>query len=191
MRFAFAIACVALLLPATLAAQAPPINQMSIYADEYRTMWCASGTPPYLIDMWIYLEVGVNGAESYGFDLEVPSNVNTLWWDLHTGGGPSECLPGYCPNGITGSFGLCLDPARFPVTWVMHASLEVTDTAPSVVRIMENPDYGTVRVTNCAGVHESLVPLTQLYVNYPTSAPECGTVPVEATTWGAVKALYR
>jgi hypothetical protein len=141
--------------------------------------------------MWVYLLFGENGAGAYSFDLEIPPNVEVVSMELNRFESPEMCLPPDCPEGIYGSFGICWMPPRFTSTWVVHATLDVLDANPSQVRIIANPGHGTIRVTDCDGVHETPRVWTNLYVNYEISAPECGALPTEPTTWGAVKSMYQ
>jgi hypothetical protein len=192
MRAILAVSCIAILLPAALFAQAPPVSYMGIYADEDRTTWCASGTAPYQIDVWVYMDIGENGAWAYSFDLEIPPNVVILTIDVNRyEGGPWECIPPYCPQGIAGEFGLCLGSRMFSSIWIVHATANVTDGDPSLIRIVPNPDIGAMWVENCDFEYETPPILTHLYVNYDASEAECGTLPVDQSTWGAIKSLYR
>jgi hypothetical protein len=191
MRFILPILCAALLLPVTLQAQTPPVGYLGVYADEAATSWCVSGTAPYQIDLWIYLLIGENGAERYSFDIEYPSNVDVIDTDINDNSGPSECIPPFCPQGINGWFGMCLAWPMSSSVWLVHATLNVMDETPSIVRIVPNPDHGTIRLRDCDGAYEYPPVLTHLNVNYPSSATECGALPVENKTWGAIKNLYR
>jgi hypothetical protein len=190
MRATVLTLCFVLLLPAALPAQAPPVSYLGLYADEGRTGWCVSGTAPYPVDVWVYMKLGEIGAWGYSFDLEVPDNVEVLSMELNRYEGPILCLPPGCPDGIYGTFNLCFHPPRFDWIWIVHATVSVTDGNPSTIRIVPNPDDGTIRVENCDFEYENAPVLTNLYVNYPPSASECGSLPVQTSTWGAIKGMY-
>jgi hypothetical protein len=178
---------------ATLAAPArtAALNELAIYADQDMTTWCADGTPPYLIDMWVYLIVGEGGAMGFSFDLGIPSNVEVLSIDVNRYEGPILCLPPDCDQGIAGVFGPCYTLPRFPLVWVVQATLNVLDASPSIVSIVDNPVSGDINVQRCDLAFERPPILTDLLVNYPASAPECGVVAVEESAWGAIKTLFR
>jgi len=191
MRTARTVLFILILTALTAPARPAAVNELAIYADREMTTWCADGTPPYLIDMWVYLIVGEGGAMGFSFDLEIPFNVEVLSIDVNRYEEPILCLPPDCDQGIAGVFGPCYTLPRFPLVWVLQATLNVLDPSPSVVRIVDNPVSGDINVQRCDLAFERPPILTDLLVNYPASAPECGVVAVEESTWGAIKALCR
>lgn len=166
-------------------------NELALYADQEMTTWCADGTPPYLIDMWLYLNVGEGGAMGFRFDLEIPPNVEVLSIDVNRYEGPIMCLPPDCDQGIAGVFGPCYTLPRFPLVWIVRATLHVLDQTPSAVRIVDNPVSGDIAVQRCDLAYERPPVLSDLLVNVPASSPGCGVIGVEHATWGAIKTLCR
>jgi hypothetical protein len=192
MRYVVVLLLAALLGPAVVAAQ-PPVSYVGVYVDNTYSMWCVSGMPSYQSEIWVYLVLGEGGATAFSFDLALPSNVSLT--DLIVGGhdpGPSQCLPPYCPTGITNEFGLCLIPPKFSGAWLAHGTITVTSADQGMVEIIGAAGPSSeCYIVRCDGEHETPRVLTNLYVNFAPSAPECSGLATEPVTWGAIKGLYR
>jgi hypothetical protein len=166
---------------------------MGLYLDEGRTSWCATGTVPYQVELWIYgiIEGGIKeggGIYAYAFDLTWSPNVSLADWIDNPHIEPFECLPGYCPPGISGSFDTCLGDW----VWLKRIILNVTTSDPALVQIVPVPEYGAVRLHGCNDAIHNAVVVRDVYLNYNPGAPECGSpLAVEESTWGMIKSLYQ
>jgi hypothetical protein len=134
--------------------------------------------------MWVYLIIGANGGYGFSFDLDVPTNIEILSLDLNRHEEESQCIPPDCPEGLFGMFDLCCSAPFVTTIWLVHATLNVLDSTPSVIRIVENPESGAIYILKCDYSPEYPTLLTNLYVNYSVSAPECGAMPTENSTCG-------
>jgi hypothetical protein len=193
----FLLPVILVLISVPLCGQSPPVSYLGIYADETRTAWCASGSPSYDIDMWVFAVLSEGGLREYNFDISFPPNVVVASMVLNLDSSiPIICLPGYCttPPGLYGAFDLCV-PARFSPVWLVHATLSVVSSDPGIVEIVStagNRFYPpTLSTTTCGGGAESPIILSKLFVNYAPTAPECSGLAVNPASWGAIKALYR
>ena len=192
------LATAVILASGSLFGQAPPVTYLGLYADEGRMTWCANGTPFYQIDLWVYAVLGEGGIAAYNFDLSYPVCVEVV--SLSTNGAPwqppDQCLPGYCwpPAGLYGEFIKCRTPQEAAVVWLVHGTLNVISPDQGIVSLVPAQDkmHPPVFQTNaCGGGVETPRILSNLYVNYDPSAPECSGMAVNLKTWGAIKQLYR
>jgi hypothetical protein len=165
---------------------------VGVYVDNTHSTWCISGTPSYQSEMWVYLTIGEGGATGFSFDLDLPPNVTLT--DLTVGGyhsGPSECMPPYCPTGISNSFGLCLAPPKISYAWLAHGTITVMSEDQGAVEVASTHTLSNLYIVRCDEQHETPRILTSLHVNYGPSDPECSGMATESMTWGAIKGLYR
>ena len=149
----------------------------------------------------VYIRLTFNsGATAARFRVEPGPGVTMTY--------ASESSPytsvGYALAGISICFGSCLtgEPLIATVTFMAYG----TDTPCSEIRIVPHPDAQTVEVEKCngstvaayaqglgidppPGAIPCYCPTTRLFPGTPL--PFGCTVPVEDTTWGRVKALYR
>jgi hypothetical protein len=186
MKQLFVLCLAAVMASGLNVAQAAPNGYVGIFAEETHSAWCASGTVPYEIDMWVYLILGDGGAAAFSFNLTVPPNVQMGDLTVADSGDPFICMPPYCPTGIYGSFGLCLAPPRFSWIWLAHGTLTVVSDSPGILEIHAPSLY----TYNCAGDVEVPRILTNLFINYDPSDPVCAGMAVRSTTWGAIKSIY-
>jgi hypothetical protein len=164
-------------------------SYMGVYLDEERTTWCASGEGVYQIDIWIYAYVEEKGILSFGYDISLPPNLDLVSWYSNPHVLLELCDPKFgCPPGEAGGFDECL--AGW--TWIKHGVFNVLSAEPGVVEIVAHPTSGTIALEGCLGSIYYPTVISSVYVNYDASAPECqGPVPVERSTWGAIKTLYQ
>jgi len=165
-------------------------SYIGLYLDAGRTTWCATGTPVYEAELWIYglVEVG-DGMKGFGFDITWPPNIDPIHWSTNPDVIGVYCDPKLgCPPGRDGVFQHC----QRGWTWLMKCTLVVSSSEPAVVLLVPHPVSGVIGFSACdESIQIPLVVSEGVYLNYGPSLPPCsGPVPAAVTTWGAVKALY-
>jgi hypothetical protein len=167
-------------------AQAPVQPYVGIFVDENREGWCATGTPVYEVEWWLWVLPGENGVRGLAFNMPLPSSVSrgdgvrnpSLMF------GSIKCQPP-CPDYMF-SILMCLTDW----TWIYHETLLVSSVDPVVVQVLNFPDSSeSITVENCISEEEPVVRLTDLYINYPLDGPECTGMASDSKSWGAIKTL--
>ena len=175
----------ALVLPAPAGAK----SYVALYTGETDENWCACGTVPYTIELWIVAVPGPEGMHVAAFNFDMPDNAvpadltgNPIATQLI--GGPEYAL----------QFSTCL----LERTWLIHGDVavlsdeqtEIVFTGP--IEFYPNPGEEQERYyRSCEEGYPKydLDPLTHLYLNRDPSDPLCGTTGVEAASWGAIKGI--
>jgi hypothetical protein len=55
-------------------AQAPPKGYIGLYTSDMHDMWCVSGTPVYIVEMWIFCLPSVDGMLGAEFAISYPAS---------------------------------------------------------------------------------------------------------------------
>ena len=174
------------LLATYAGAQAPVHPYVGLFVDENRGGWCATGTPVYAVEWWLWVLPGENGFASIAFNMPMPPDIS------HGDGvrNPSlmfhsiKCSPP-CPD-----YMFPITTCLYEWTWIYHETIYVGSSDPVVVRILNFPDNSElITVENCVSDEEPAVRFTDLYINYPLDSPECTGTSVECRSWGAIKSL--
>lgn len=167
-------------------AQGPPVGYIGLYLDDTGSSWCATGAGFYQVEMWICCLPSENGQICAEFAMSYPANViqSTV-----TTNSPivSVELGSLAPTGLSTCFIVC----QYGWFWSHHQTLWVTDPTQSVVQIIPHPEVGVYQFANCEPGYptEPCIVLTNLYLNYESSAPECMGTATEESSWGAIKGL--
>jgi hypothetical protein len=177
-----------LLIPCHICAQAPETAYIGIYSDYDHTTWCASGTPPYEIDVWIWVLPSDRGVEWFGYNLAYPSGYSIVATEGHPDLVDEIVEPGPPESDwmFRGLYDRCPKPGWI---WTMHLQFSVPDSAPGIIEIVAHPEFGDFGIQNCSGEWEPCIKLTNVFVNYAPDSPECSTMPVHQSTWGAIKGI--
>jgi hypothetical protein len=189
-QLAIALFCVALLGAAAAQAQ-PPTGYVGLFMDESHSYWCASGSPPYPVEMWVCCLPSVNGQICSEFAVSYPSNVTkstvTVNYSIVTVTlpGPVTCYATRC------DVIACYISCQLGWHWIFHQTLWVMDGNPSCCEIIPHPMVGAYHFANCLPGYpvEPCIRWTSLYVNYAPTAPECLGSGFEPSSWGSIKAL--
>ena len=179
MRRALLVATTLLLCASHSFAQSLP-GMVGVYADE-------AGTSCNIVDdgglvRIHFLHVRTNGATAVQFAVDVTA---TNW--VHLGDTWAFLLVfGTSVDGASIAYQLCLSDAIY-----LGSASFMGSSAPPCTEISIVPDppiHETIRAIDCSGAF--MIPTGGLlYVN-PDLTCQC-SVPVEETTWGGIKALYR
>ena len=177
-------------VPACIHAQAPDMTYIGLYTDYDHTSWCAEGTPPYNIDVWVWLQPSERGVSSFGFNLDVPSGYDKISEVPNPIIVPEVTLPGDTTAHFMYSavFQKCNTSSW---VWTYHIQYTIPDNVPDVIEIASHPELGEFAISNCSGGIESCIRLTSAYVNYGPTSPECSYMAVRESTWGAIKSIIR
>jgi hypothetical protein len=160
---------------------------IGMYLDETRTSWCANGTVPYQIEVMFFAAIEGDGVFGYGFDLDIPSNLEFVSWDGNPFHRLEICEIDNCPPGVTGAFTKCLTGW----VWLRTAVFDVTSPEPAVLEMIGHPENGLVGLANCEDEAVWPAVLTRVYINYGEASPEClQAVPTKRVSWGMVKTRY-
>ena len=179
MKWLMLLAVLCLLSPPALA-QVPSQTHVGLFVDDTHTSWCAFGTPPFDVELWIWVQPGAGGFTAVEFDMPYPDGVvqgpyveNPDLWHR-----PTKCT-GDCPW----SFGF--ENCQTSWLWLYHETLTVTSPDQMTIALQYHPTgENYVTVWNCNNEEEQGVILSNLYIN------TCEALPIRPATWGAIKGLY-
>jgi hypothetical protein len=177
---------VILFLSSAAIAQLPETGYIGIYADEYRSTQCVSGTGFYPFTIWVWCLPSMNGTMCAEFDIMYPANVITstvtlnydlaFWWDPFPGSGIS----------------VCYFDCQYDWHWLFYRAMYCTDETQTIIAIAPHPDAGEYQFANCYPGYpiEPCIAYPAVLVNVlPEDCPEI--IGTEETSWGAIKGLYR
>jgi len=180
---------VLVLLAGSSSAQLPPFGYMGLFVDETRTSWCASGTPFYEFEMWIWCIPSERGMMCAEFAVCYPPNV--IQSTITTN--PDICVTlGTLATGMSA----CYCDCQWDWTWPFHQMLWVTDPAKTYIRLKKHPDPNITdyQFANCEPGYptESVLLYTwRIFVNYESWEIECtGWIGTKDASWGAIKSMY-
>jgi len=177
MKKIFWLGMMLLVLVAPASAQLPESAYFGLFIDEARTDWCVSGIGMHTM----YLMV-------------LPSQDGLICSELSTtlnGTGVSFLAPTWNPDtaepvmgGFPGDLGHCFQNCYYD--WVMVGSVRmyVEDTDPKSIEIGPFATQPFPNALDCLGVEKWAIPFSTFYIN------GCGPLPVEESSWGAIKSLY-
>ncbi len=172
---------------------AAPISQqtyVALFLDDSHSGWCVTGSPPYSVELWIWVLPGASGLGAISFDMSYPANVEYVA-HTHNPNTPTQavkCSPP-CPY-FAFPLVTCLTERSW--TWFYHETLLVTSSDPVAIAMTPFPaGNSSIMAGNCQGMEEPAVTYSNIYVNHGPSSPACAGLGAESATWGAVKALYR
>lgn len=179
---------VAVLLSLALLAAARPSSgqifqhEISLYADPSHTTTDGYDLAPGVLSVFVVHETtpAASSGVSSGFRI-VSSPGFTGVWLSET---PLYFFEGTTPGGIALSYGACV---QLPTRLVeVRYTVFGTSAECSYLEVGAHPEHGLVAI-DC---DFELIPATggKLSIN---PNPTCPPVPVESTTWGKVKSLYR
>ena len=137
--------------------------------------------------VWAYVvHTNTPGASGCQFSLQVIGTSLTWVGDsspFHTIGSTQE--------GLTVDYGACL---ASPIL-VIQAGFMGTSESCDYIEVIEDPNAVPpgIYIKDCTTPSPNLISLPRwaTYINDDGSCPNCLKIPIEETTWGQVKALYR
>lgn len=200
----FAVALVlALCMPGTTRAQGGFIG---ITSDPAGVNCDGFATPGTVLELYVVHQIWTGGSESSAFAVQNSGGVMLLFLSATQ---PGHVILGNPYDGVSVGYGACKTGTVVVLKLLYFAT---GNSAPcSQIRIVPNPQFGAVLSCDCAG--NELVQGAATFILNPDatcpclaggfaadglSAPGettgllCGPpVPVESSTWGAVKALYQ
>lgn len=177
-----------LLMPCHVLAQAPNAPYMGVYSDLDHSGWCASGTPPFEIDVWIWVLPTDLGVEWFGFNLAYPSGYSFVEAYAHPEVVGEIVMPGDPDPGwmFSGLYDRCPKPGW---VWTYRVRFYVPDSSPGIIELVDHPEFGEFCINNCSADWEGCIRLTNVYVNYDPGSPECSYMAAHGSSWGAIKRI--
>lgn len=174
-----------IIIPGISTAQAPT-GYIGLFADDYRGSWCINGVGFYQASMWVWCLPGQDGMVCAEFDISYPYNVIEAGINYNPAILPLIIQP---PDG----WSLCFSECRTDWVWMFNQIIFVTTVDKTMLEIVPMPDVGVYQFANCLPGYpvEPCIKLTNLYINYEPDESECSTTGVEASSWGAIKSLFR
>lgn len=158
---------------------------MGLYTDDTHSYWCATGVGFYPVEMWIMCLPGPLGVICNEFMICYPVNVIQSTTTSNTA--IISVTLGDLASGMSVCYLLC----QYDWFWCFHQTLYVTDATQTLVQICAHPDVGVYQVADCTPGYPT-VPcdlLTNLYLNYESTEPECQGTATEDASWGAIKSM--
>jgi len=201
MTKSLAVCILAIAVLATSVAAQLPVTDV-IYLGETTLYSCSTfDRQPGLHTIDVY--------HTYGFGLRVRFRVEADPGVTMVYAGETHHFPATVGNSQTG-VQICYDQCMVPGNDVPLISINYvafgTSSSCASIRIVPHPDAEVIEVTGCDGVPKSVYGGV-FYINPGAFCSECGEVfppfegvpedfsceplPIAATTWGAIKALYR
>ncbi len=190
MRHLLIAACAVLVLSAAVDVHGSGNVYVGVYADDDHSEWCVDGEPSYEIDVWIWILTTEEGMNGFGYNLNIPETYSLIDKEYHPFMIPEIVDPHEIPPSPHWSYRGALHMCKgLEWVWTYHLHLSIPDGTPGVIEVTSHPELGESVISDCSNVPHPLVRLTNLYVNYPPSSPECLTFGVEGSSWGAIKSL--
>ncbi len=177
---------VALLLVASVAnAQLPPQGYMGLFTDEARTAWCVTGVGFYPAKMWILCLPSYLGQMCAEFMICYPPNViqSTVY--------ENSAIISVTLGSLSGGMSVCYQECQWAWHWNFNQDLWVTTADMTHIYICPHPDTGEINFANCEDGFpmEPCILLTNFYINYGPTEPECLGYATEDASWGAIKSM--
>jgi hypothetical protein len=169
-------------LPSAAIAQTSRNTYIGAFLDDTHSTWCVTDVPPYSVGLWVWAKPGISGLLGATFDIEWSGVVldGDIVYHPNIRISPTKCKPP-CPDFSKGYLDCQSD-----WVWLFHQTILITSSDPVIIDI--HPffaEYEHVVSYNCDDIPEPAVVLSNVFIN------TCGPLPVESTTWGAIKSLYR
>jgi len=162
---------------------------IGLYSESDQSSWCASGIPPYEVTIWVWVLTPEPGMVGVGLNLELPANCTYVTGSAHPRilpelTDPDDKSPKWT---ISGSLSGCVSGWM----WTHSRTYLVDDSTPATIEIVAHPELGDFRIGRCGGGVMYPIRLTNVYINYESSNPECSVIGTEEKSWGCIKSLYR
>lgn len=194
MRRLLFLAVLLILIPSFLWSQLPPVGYIALYTDVNRSSWCAEGAGIYPVEIWVWCLPSYNGQLGVEFGISYPANVALSTYEINSEVWGDQ-LPWVECEGNICSILILYYECQWDWHWLYHRTIYVTDSAPSYCEIVPGYWSGKLEFTICTPEYpievEPCKKLTNLYLNYDSSSPECQGVSAESKSWGSIKYLLR
>jgi hypothetical protein len=163
---------------------------MGIYTDTDHSSWCGSETPPFQIDVWIWVLPTDLGVEWFGFNLAYPPGFSFVEAYAHPDVIGEIVMPGDPDPGwmFSGLYQRC---PKSGWVYTYRVRFFVPDSEQGIIELADHPEYGAFCINNCSSEWESCTKLTNVYVNYSPESPECSGMSAEELSWGAIKRMLK
>jgi hypothetical protein len=170
------------LLSSASSAQTPQNTYIGVFFDDGHASWCITQTPSYTVDVWFWARPGIAGFLGATFDIIYPGvelqGDRVYHPDMLIL--PTKCKPP-CPG-----FSKIYVDCKSDWVWLFHQTILVASSEPMTITIQPFlAQFTDVIAYDCDNNTYPAVVLSQGYLN------DCGPLPVEQRTWGAIKSLYR
>jgi len=165
--------------------------------DEDHTIWCISGSPQYIVDVWFWSISSLEGLIGAEFDVQYPSNV--IPDTLILNDAVVDSFEGSLPGGIR----LYLSECQTYFVWLCKQRIQVIDSEKTTIVLKGHPETGLIRLSVCEeGYPYKTCWSCSLLVNYTALMEECQAyepyglpcaepVAAKISTWGAIKSIYK
>ena len=164
--------------------RAEPHHKIAIYADAAHLSTEAFDLAPGILTIYLVHEVHEHletAATSAAFQVFTSAGFTGVWLDDTT----QFPHTGSSPTGITIAYLGCL-PTPLNILEVRYTVFG-TSAACSYVDVGPHPDHGKINTHDC-----SQLPFPGVGARLTVNPNEtCSPLPIESTTWGKIKSLYR
>jgi hypothetical protein len=170
------------------AVEAQTDGYVGLFADTLNSSWCISGTPTYVVTMYIMCLPSINGMYAVEFRLIYPEG-GFLIPAAVTINPNYNVYTGDVTTGIQISLADCFTDWM----WAAQQTLIVTGATQGEITVVEHPGSGGIHMVDCGYDRERYVAkaFTKLYINYQDGVdPECDQTPVSGSTWSKIKTMY-
>jgi hypothetical protein len=165
---------------------AASVSRITLYADAASTACTLADDEPRLADVFVVHEIGTDNSYLVNFRLTASAGFTGAWVE--------DALPagmfaiGTSPDGITIDYRACRtgDASILRVTYQLFG----TSSPCSFLQVSAPPGVDFIEAWDCSFWRDDL-PGGKLLMNPNETCPCEEPVPVQETTWGGVKALYR
>ena len=159
---------------------------IGLYTDETHSYWCAEGVGFYPVNMWVMCLPGPLGQICAEFMICYPPIViqSTTTWNT--------ALISVSLGDLASGLSVCYIVCQYDWNWIAHQLLYVTDSATKAMAVIcPHPDVGVYQFSNCEPGYplEPCTVLTNLYLNYAPTEPECQGTGTQDASWGAIKSM--
>ena len=163
-------------------AQTPQHPYIGVFFDDTHTSWCATQSPPYTVNVWFWAQPGVTGIQGATFDIDFPGVEFQGDRVYH----PNIDLRRVACKKPCPSFSRGYKECQSDWVWLFHQTILITSSEPMTIEVYPFlASYSEVIVYDCDNNELPAVVLSRGHLNH------CGPLLVRATTWGAIKSLYK
>lgn len=188
MRNSIILFVIVILISVNTGVQGASKTYVGVYVDENHNSWCVSGDPVYTVELWVWAFPQDSGIIGVTFYMSEPADI--LYGDIVKNPNLDpiqiKCKPP-CP--WTFIFLEC----QTDWVWLMHETLFINSSDQMTIELLpvDPADGNVVRVWDCEDNEHFGIKLTNVFINYDQSTPECSGVPVEPTSWTLIKRMFR
>lgn len=182
MRIAYIVLVILLVVSSLACAQER--SYMGIFTSADRSTWCINEEVPVNFDIWLWVLPSERGIQGVRFQIPITTSwvrANSTTFNSIFSGNKEDLGRGDINVTLISPY------CHTEWTWILIQHLGSEWPNPLRINIMERIVFSCQE----GNPEEDAVYLSSVFLNYGIDSPECTTVGVEVTSWGAIKSLYR